>query len=444
MLEPRVRAEGLGGGTRERLRDVLAPSGFSGRVGKVASYDAAMAMRSVHAMAGKLSALVALGVLLHADRAAADLWCAQRVVAHEWGVQIFDGAGAAVSLGGGPAPLPAWFHTEGPPNGAASTRVADLPPDTGVRKLPVLHFYAPGGATESIPLGLGVGFLQGTARVWFPQVDVSRAAAGANSAAAQSIRAALAIARTKLEPYGPRPTMPDDPTRQLQWNHLQLLAKTPGTPHAATEPWVKQARQLAGALWIVRGAEAERFVFYEATTQERVALQLARGPGWSATHREYVLTNATSEPVHDVRVSHREGATKWVAFAPDIAPGKSVTVVFAPQLPAASLEALRSRWRVAAPSPPGAAPPNETCVMRRDPAVPFERASSHRLFDAELDLMLGVWASEIFDRPGTTIVYREDIGYLDRVMPLSLFASMHHHVELNRFGLAIWQNVVLP
>jgi hypothetical protein len=57
---------------------------------------------------------------------------------------------------------------------------------------------------------------------------------------------------------------------------------------------------------------------------------------------------------------------------------------------------------------------------------------------------LQVWGSALFDQPGTTIAYREDVSYLDQAMPLSLFTDMYHWVELHRAGLALWQGVVLP
>ncbi len=385
--------------------------------------------------------LVALGFVCHAATANAALWCAQRLVVHEWGVQVFDGSGARRSTA--QSLLPPWFHRQGPADGAAlPARVSDLPPDTGIRKLPVVHFYAPDAPREAIPFSVGVGFLQGTARVWFPQVDVWRTADAANSPAAAAIRSGLVGARQQLSAMGPRPTLPDDPTRQLQWSQLQLTTQATAAPQATTESWVGRAREIAGALWVLHGAEADRFLFYEAETRERVALAITRGSGWSPAKREYVLLNTGVDPLHEVRITHREGATVWVAYAAEIAAGKSVTMGLLPDVPAASREALRSRWIESAPSTTQAR--EGGCVMNRDPAVPFEKTLGHRLFAAELDLLMSVWAGEIFDRPGTTITYREDVRYLDRMMPLSLFTSMNYYVELNRFSLAIWQNVVLP
>jgi hypothetical protein len=379
-------------------------------------------------------------LLSRASAAHAESWCATPLIAHEWGVQVFAGTGAHHER---PAvTLPAYFHTRGPVVPTQLARVADLPPDSGIRKLPLLHFYAPDTHADTIPLGLGVGFALGAAQAWFPQVDALRNADEANSAASQTMRAALQRARSLLAATGPRPKLPDDLTRQLQWNNLTLSAQPAGTPSAAPDRWVGQARQLARALWVARGKEAERFVFYEAGTTEHVALQIKRGPSFSHASRQYVLENPTPDPVHDVVVVHREGAASFVAFAPLIAAKSSVTVVLVASSLDATLDALRSRW--IEPNTAAARGGVPSCVMRRDPAIPIETASSHRLFAEEVDLLLATWAGELFEHPGTTIVYREDVGYLDKLMPLSLFTSMYHYVVLHRLGLAVWQNVVLP
>lgn len=379
-------------------------------------------------------------ILARAPAVRAESWCATPLVAHEWGVQVFEGTGA--HHGRPNATLPAYFHTRGPVVPTQLARVADLPPDNGIRKLPLLHFYAPEVHAETIPLGLGVGFALGAATAWFPQVDVFRNADEANGAAAQTMRAALERARSLLASSGPRPRLPDDLTRQLQWNNLTLSAQPAGTPSAAPDHWVGQARQLARALWVARGNEAERFVFYEAGTREHVALQIKRGPRFSPASRQYVLENPTHDPVHDVVVVHREGAASFVALAPLIAAGSTVTIVLAASSLDATRDTLRSRWMEPNSAAARGGVPN--CVMRRDPAIPVETASGHRLFAEEVDLLLATWAGELFEHPGTTIVYREDVGYLDKVMPLSLFTSMYYYVVLHRLGLAVWQNVVLP
>jgi hypothetical protein len=82
--------------------------------------------------------------------------------------------------------------------------------------------------------------------------------------------------------------------------------------------------------------------------------------------------------------------------------------------------------------------------MQRDPAQPAENAEGHALYAHEADAILRVWGARMFDRDGTTIVYREDGRYLDEVMPLSVYTDMYHFPLVRRAGLALWENVGLP
>ena len=84
------------------------------------------------------------------------------------------------------------------------------------------------------------------------------------------------------------------------------------------------------------------------------------------------------------------------------------------------------------------------CVMMRDPAVPESAARGHRLYSGEVNAILDVWGDGFFEQEGTTIVYREDIGYLDAMMPLSIYTDMFHYTEIRRLGLAVVQDVALP
>lgn len=370
-------------------------------------------------------------------------WCARPLIVHEWGVQVFDPRGVADGPRGS-AVLPPFFHAQASPGAVASgaPRVADLPPDGGERDLPVLHFTAR-EHDDRIPVGIGVGFSAGVATRWYPQVDTLRPEIGANSPAALAIRAGLVTARGELKAFGARPRLPDDPTRQLEWRSL-VLSRTPLRPPVATDvPWVQKARALHGALWVNAAIESERFVFFEGKTRERVALRLDRGKTYTDKTRHYVLTNTGNFAVHDVFVVHREGDALFVFNAPAIPAGASAGFVLEEhRVPAAQREtqtvaALRRQLV-------GVRSEDTTCVMGRDPAIPIEAASGHSLFAEEAELLLGVWSPAMFAQTGTTIVYREDPGYLDRVMPLSLFTDMWHWVELHRTGLALWRGVVLP
>lgn len=365
-------------------------------------------------------------------------WCARPLIVHEWGVQVFTANGAA-SGAQVRTTLPPYFHAQAGV-AASAARVSDLPPDSGMRDLPVLHFYAPAG-DDRIPLGLAVGFAQGAATRWYPQVDARRQEEAANSPSALQIRLGLVKARSELKPFGVRPRLPDDPTRQLQWNSL-TLTRTPLHPAPPTDvDWVGQARALKETLWVNGASESERFVFFEAKTRELVALKLLRGDRYTNKFRHYILSNTSAFPVHDVFVIHREGNTLFVFEAPSIPAAASAGFALEEHRVAdpnvGARIALRKRL-VAARSE------DSLCVMGRDPAKPVESASGHTLFADEAEELLRVWGAALFDQPGTTIVYREDRAYLDQAMPLSLFTDMFHWVELHRAGLALWQGVVLP
>jgi hypothetical protein len=359
------------------------------------------------------------------------------LVVHEWGVQMFDASGSPMPA----PPLPSYFHAAAP-SATTGVRVSDLPADGGERDLPILHFY---GTPEDdrIPLALSVGFTEGSATRWMPQVDELRSAQVADSAASQATRRSLMEARRALTPSGARPRLPDDPTRQLTWNALTLTRAATQRPPATEVGWVGKVRAISDALWVSRANETERFVFYEARTRERVALQIARGSKYSDKLRHFVLTNTGAFAVHDVLVIRRERDALFVVPVPAIPAGASAGFALEEHRIAiadanASTRASLRKQLIAARGQ------DSTCVMMRDPAVPVEKAIGYSLFPAEADALLDVWGAAMFEQPGTTIVYREDPAYLDQVMPVSIFTDMFHWVELHRAGLALWQKVVLP
>src|SRR5687767_15887367 len=74
----------------------------------------------------------------------AESWCAEPLWVHEWGVQAFQGTRGRRA---GPVgtKLPRYFHNR--PSGrpvAVGAPVRTMPADSGVRAIPVLHFYSPG------------------------------------------------------------------------------------------------------------------------------------------------------------------------------------------------------------------------------------------------------------------------------------------------------------
>ena len=384
---------------------------------------------------------------LAAASAAAKSWCAYPLIAHEWGVHVYSGDGRPVP----PVDLPAHFHRATPSApAAAAPAVRDLPADSGVRALPVVHFYAPRLRGQSVPLGLEVGFTHGAAAVWFPAVDLRRSASEAQSPAAAAARAVLLEARARRAPFAPPgPALPADPTRQLVWDRLDLTPEPSFAPPATATPWVTAARAL-GALWVNGAAESERFVFYEAPTREPLPLALRRGPTWGPGRRHLVLDNRGAHAVHDLLFVHREGGRAYVFFAPQIPAGASAGFLLEEHAAADPRAATTGRLRdlltdAASPAPPrDYAWDRDDCVMGRDPAQPVEHASGHRLFAGEVDLLLAAWGARMFEAQGTTVVYREDPAALDAAMPLSVYTDMFHFVTLRRAGLAVWEHVTLP
>lgn len=370
-------------------------------------------LRSVQRISASLALVAALG-----GAAAAKSWCAKPLWVHEWGVHVFAGGGA---LTPGASRLPSFFHAPGKTLAFTSRApVKTLPPDSGDRDLPVMHFYSP-RTDGTIPVGLEVGFTLGTASSWFPDVDLFDALAH----------------------------------KQLAWNRLEL-SRVPAFPAAmeiGAQPdelaWIASARKL-GALWVNSARETERFVFYEARTRETVPLELKRGATWAPGRRHYELHNRGAFAVHDVLVVVNEGATTYVFAAPQIPARTSAGFLVEDHAVTDVRAATFGALTTALLDPVTPEPPTDyrwdsaSCVMQRNPATPFARADGHRLYRGEVVLILEVWGARFFETPGTSIVYREDTAYLDQVMPVAVYTDMYNFVVLQRAGLALWSGVTLP
>ena len=189
-----------------------------------------------------------------------------------------------------------------------------MPADGGERDLPVVHFYAPQAWSDPIPVGVEVGFAHGQASVWFPAVSSQTPASVANSLDARSQRARLVAQRT--DPDRPSGDLGIDPTRQLHWDRLLLSKQAVALSTPTDEAWVLAARAVPDALWVNGPAESERFLFYEAQTQERSAVVIEAGDT-AANH--YVLQNRSEHDVFDVIFVH--DGRQWMA--PRIPAGKS-------------------------------------------------------------------------------------------------------------------------
>ena len=395
-------------------------------------------------------------LLLSSAPTSAKSWCAEALVAHEWGVQVFDARGTPSA----DVPMPPWFHTTAPqlPVPVAGGPVRGMMPDTGERALPILQFYvrSPEHLRE-VPVAVEVGFTQGQASGWFPQVDRLTPAAVSNSLAAQQRRdeiLAMREANASMEAVIERvseedgnPLLPADPTRQLGWDRLTLTAARPeGARLERTDiDWVRQLRASPGALWVSRPDQAERFIFYEARTTEQPAVSIERLPSGLVR-----LTNRSDWAVYDVFVTLQPeaGGERSAVFVPALPAGARAEVALTPTDHAALTAQLRER--MVEPSPAIPSSPTgfsdsyfEDCVMQRDPAVPVERAEGHRLFEHEVDVIVDVWGERMFGQEGAVVVYRESTEALDALMPLSIYTSMWHYVRLRRLGLVLWEGVPL-
>lgn len=380
-----------------------------------------------------------LAALLFSLSAQAESWCASPLYVHEWGVEVFRADGHREP----PVELPSWFYG-GPGAGSPEGEpVRNLPADSGIRTLPVVHFYTPrvwGGPT---PVAVEVGFREGQASAWYPQADLVRPADQANGALAYAARLALEVQRSNRVPFGePMAPLPGDPTAQLAWDALTLTPEPTNEPLETDVGWVHTLRDL-DALWVERGGESERFLFYEADTRERPALRVERGETWTPERPHYLLHNDSEHAVHDVLVVHDGGEASF--FAPSIPAGSSAGFL----LDGAQVEdprGLLERRLVDADldeAPSQVRWDLDDCVMMRDPSVPARKADGHRLFEPEVDAILDVWAERFFEQDRTTILYREDAASLDRLVPLSVYTDMYHYVQLRRLSLILWQGLNL-
>lgn len=359
-----------------------------------------------------------------ASAAWAKSWCAAPLVAHEWGVHLVRVDGVAPRG----APLPSWFHEDGSGDAANLVPVWALPPDNGIRDLPVVQFHGFPG-----PVAVEVGFGADEASAWWPAVDRRIAGADARSPDAIGGRERLLLARDARNPLKTNPPIGSDPTKQLGWDALALL-ETPTSPrHPAEQPWVDALRRVPTALWVDTGTESDRFLFYEADTASAPDLVLERGDSWSPTHPHHLVRNRSPYPVHDVIVIADGRA--WTA--PQVPAGATAGFLLDQPLDRAGIVAwLGQRW-VDPAGPPTERWTADDCVMMRDPAIPVDTATGHRLYAPELDVLLSVWADRMLATDGARLVYREDPAALDARMPLAVYTDMYHWVQTSRLGVVM-------
>ena len=374
--------------------------------------------------------------------ALAKSWCAAPLVVHEWGVAKLRADGAAASA----EPLPSWFHRT-PPSPAsrpATTRdlVRHLPADSGVRTLPVVQIYSPGPtATSPSP------------STWASPTATRSSGSPRSTTTAPDRR-----------PGPPRPSRPapPSPTRastarrgvsspssapirpaSSAGTRSSSEPKRPSGLNDAELPWVTALRKMDGALWVDAGDEADRFVFYEGSTRERPAVVVEPGDQGAPDKPHIVLRNVSDWTVHDVVLV----AGGRAITVPAIPPGATAGFLLADPLDPRALRSwLRARWvDPRAPAPPsGWAWDHDDCVMMRDPAIPTDRSGGHRLYAAEVDLVLDLWLDRLTSDGPARLLYREDIRALDAAMPLAAFTDMRHYIELKRLGLVLVDGITIP
>ena len=364
-------------------------------------------------------------LLLLLNAALAKSWCAAELVVHEWGVAVFPASQGE---------LPSHFHTQGPTEARELPSVLHLPPDTGERAKPVVSFHVahPEYARE-IPLALSVGFTQGRPKAWYPQVDQlrsSRLSSGTlvEAEALREARAARTLPAIQAATWADEalPEVGHEPTHQLIWDPLTLSREPHNSLPWTAEPWVQDQREVPG-LYVNRGEESERFLFYEGLISEEPSVVLRDGE----------LVNVGDWPVHELLYVLPDG--RWMPVG-TLEPGASV-----PLDPIESEGDLSPRrWLLDQLSLPVYSRPEtggfglgRECVMTRDPAIPVTSASDHRLYRGEVGVLLGAWDQELFHSDQPVLVYREDAEQLAALAPISVYTSMSWYVTLRRLSLVI-------
>ena len=331
-------------------------------------------------------------------------WCAVPLVVHEWGVQVFQGPHAqSVDM-----ELPDWFHRRSSAGELDATPVRSLPADGGEREIPVLQFYAPRVYGDGVPVAVELGLADGRPSVWYPRED-------------------------RLLPGRPL----GDVGVQLAWDALSLTQQARVEPRESALEWIGALRAVEHALWVNRGGQSERFLFYEAQTRSPPVVRI------SSDH----VVNESPWPVHDVVVVSRSGDRVLVAPVGTLDAGARSPLELEPMVGAASTLRARLAAGLAAQDSPESmsewSMDMDDCVMMRDPAVPVSSSGGHGLYQAEIDAMLVLWQARFFEQQGTVLLYRDDPAALDAMAPLAVYTDMHHFVELSRTGLVLWEGIEL-
>ena len=389
-------------------------------------------------------------------------WGARPIVAHEWGVQVFDSSGDREL-----PDLPDFLHTpKDAPKGSVTTfrpPVREMQDDTGERDKPILYFYLEPPQEEGVPVAVSLGFAFGKPKAWYPQADhvcapfrevpdaatleqwlaalgspdfrIREEASGKLAECGPPLRTLLERAlggskdaeiRQRLEAC-----LEDFLKPQLTWDHLKLVKtlpqgmELPGKTLKA-DHWVRQARQVDAA-YVTNGVEGERYVFYEGKTAERPAIQVKPGskPGG------FILANVSRHPVHDVFLVCVPGFKEAFGHVETLAPGASTEVILRDPRGPSAPDRLLLRLQANRPER------KEEGRMYRKPCEPQGPTTESWLFEKEAEALLAIWGKDFFRGEGARLIYREDVAALDEAMPLALHTDMYHFIQLSRVGLVL-------
>ncbi len=391
----------------------------------------------------------------------AELWVAQPIIVHEWGVNTYDWSGKSQKM----PEFPAFIYTDVKPGKMTSNTniVKNLPPDSGIRRKPLLYFYPP--TKQPTKVGVEVRFAFGYANAWFPQVDLYRTP--------ELVKGAKPPVEMDLQHRGarilgtPKP-VPSDERFELVWNELTLHPdqQTPnGTKIHEVLPddhWINEARNVdAAVVSNGTGGEAEKFVFYEGINNEGPKICLI------AENGGYSLVNTGNHTIYDVTCIYRSGSVRYSKRIDELSPmpqqipfsGKGSSVVPIMKIPAllqmkvdalsvgdqakADQEVVQREMLALVQSLTDGDSLVPQRVTMRDPADPQPASTMHTLYQKEAEGLAKIWSRDFFEQEGLTIIYRESPAYLDLAMPLNIYTDMYHFIQLNRCGLVCNSHIPL-
>lgn len=404
-------------------------------------------------------------------------WTTAPLVVHEWGVHEFDWSQPTVPASEAPV-VPGFMYTDRTPGvllPKEPARVKDLPPDTGIRRKPILYFYPATPNSYPVPVGVEVRFASGHASAWWPQVNVYRTPAQVAQAQPLDWTAWRRQHGTTRAPG--EMSVPDDERFELCWHHLTLSKDAPAglslrRDAAADASWVDLARKVESA-YVSNGKEADKFLFYEGQTHEQPAIallpavQLNASPRYNAqphgSETNAYLVNASAFPLYDVFAVYRDTkrGVRWAGYLPELpalaqpqegsSSDTSLRVIASLPLPDFSALpagvamdeatfARLTRERLLDTLTAGA-PYRAGYVGLRDPADPQPPTQTSSLYSDEAAALERIWHDDFFATDGLTILYRESPAYLDQHMPLNLYTDIRHYIMLSRCGLVLNRHV---